>query len=200
MLPLWLSVPTALVLTANLRPVLAHHNSFVPDVWRLLYYGLFFGVGTIAYSWRKHLADICRWWGVYLALSVPMTAVFIPLLQNHLEGQESWTNRLGLAATLSLLAWLSLLGFLGLGLRHGNAQRPFVRYLADASYWVYLCHLPLIGLIQLDLEGVSVPAGVKFPIVTGLTVLLALASYQALVRYTFVGTCLHGRRQKSGVW
>ncbi|MHB1426532.1 MAG: acyltransferase family protein [Gemmataceae bacterium] len=195
-LPLWLSVPTTLVLTANLRPVLAHHNSFVPDVWRLMYYGLFFAVGAITYSWRKHLAEICRWWSVYLALSVPVTALLILLLQYHLEGQENWASRLALATTLSLLAWLSVFGFLGLGLRHGNAQRPIMRYLADASYWVYLCHLPLVGLIQLDLEGIAWPAGVKFLVVIGLTALLALASYHMLVRYTFVGACLHGRRHR----
>jgi glucan biosynthesis protein C len=195
-LPLWLSVPTALVLAIDLKPVIAHHNTFVPNGWRLLYYGLFFATGAAVYPRRKQLPEICRCWGLYLALSLPVAAIFMPLLNRHLEGDDGWGGRLALAATLSLFAWLSLFGLVGLGLRHGNADRPRVRYLADASYWVYLCHLPLVGLIQLDLEGVALPAGLKFVVVVGLTLVLAVASYHTLVRYTFLGACLHGRRQR----
>ncbi len=195
-LPLWLSVPTTLVLAVNLQPVIAHHNSFIPDVWRLFYYGLFFAAGVTAYPRRKHLPQVCRPWGLYLILSLPVAAALMPLLQRHLDGRGDWGIRLALAATISLLAWLSLFGFLGLGLRFGNARRALLRYLADASYWVYLCHLPLVGLMQLDLVGVALPAEVKFFVVVGLTVFLALASYETLVRYTFLGTCLHGRRQR----
>jgi glucan biosynthesis protein C len=193
---LWLSAPTTLVLAVNLQPVVAHHNSFVPDIWRLLYYGLFFTAGAAAYPRRTLLPQVCRPWGVYLALSVPVTAVLIPLLQRYLNGKGDSETRLSLAAMLSLLAWLSLFGFLGAALRFGNAHRALLRYLADAAYWVYLCHLPLVGLIQLDLVGVALPPEVKFFLVVGLTVFLALASYQTLVRYTFLGVCLHGRRQR----
>jgi glucan biosynthesis protein C len=195
-LPLWLSVPTTLILAINLQPVVAHHNSFVPDGWRLLYYSLFFVAGVAMYPHRKELPEICRSWKGYFALAAPLSALLLPLLQRHLEQPEEWPTRWVLAATLSLLAWLLLFGLLGLGLRYGHAQRHRLRYLADASYWVYLCHLPLVGLIQLDLAGGVLPAGWKFLIVIGLTTLLALASYHTLVRYSFLGTCLHGRRQR----
>jgi len=195
-LPLWLSVPSTFVLGINLQPVVAHHNSFYPDKWRLLYYGLFFAAGAAVYPRRKFLPEICRSWGFYLALTAPLTALLLPLLQRHLAQPEEWPTRWVLAATLSLLAWLSLFGLLGLGLRYGDRHQPQLRYLADASYWVYLCHLPLVGLIQLDLEGLALPVGIKFLVVVGMTMLLALASYQTLVRYTFLGTCLHGRRRR----
>ncbi len=195
--PLILAVPTALVLSLNLKPVIAHHNSFVPDGWRLLYYGLFFLAGALVYPRRQRLLTICNSWILYLSLSLIPAAMLLPLLQRHIQNQDDWAFRMALAATLSLSAWLSLFGFLGFGLRWGNGSRPVLRYLADASYWVYLCHLPLVGLIQLDLEGVDCPAGMKFVLVVALTALLALASYHTLIRYTFVGTCLHGPRRRS---
>src|SRR5262249_11655099 len=40
------------------------------------------------------------------------------------------------------------------------------------------------------------PAGVKFLLVVGLTTVLGLASYQTLVRHTFLGTWLHGPRPR----
>jgi glucan biosynthesis protein C len=194
--PLGLFVPTTLVLAINLQPVVAHHNSFVPDGWRLLYYGLFFAAGAALYPRRNDLSELCGSWGLYLILSAPLAALLLPLLQRYLEQPGEWPTRCVLAATLSLLAWLSLFGLLGLGLRYGKAHQKRLRYLADASYWVYLCHLPLVGLIQLDLMGVALAAGWKFLIVVGLTTLLALASYHVLVRYTFLGACLHGWRER----
>src|SRR5262249_37500248 len=80
-LPLLLSVPTTLVLAASLQPVVAHHNSFVPDGWRLLYYGVFFAAGAAAYPRRRDLPRISRPWGLHLALSVPVTAMLISLLE-----------------------------------------------------------------------------------------------------------------------
>lgn len=195
-IPLWLAMPTMLVLAFNPQLFISHHNSFLPSGWRLLYYGLFFAAGAALYPWRKHLREICCGWGFSLALCVPLTGLLLPLIQQLLEQPGEWQTRWVLAATLSLLAWLSLFGLLGLALRYGTGHRPRLHYLADASYWVYLCHLPLVALIQLDLDGAVLPAGLKFIGVVSLTILLALASYHTLVRYTFLGACLHGWRHR----
>ena len=69
-----------------------------------------------------------------------------------------------------------------------------LRYLADGSYWVYLCHLPVVGLLQIVLLPVPAPAGLKFLTVFTVTMVLCLASYQVMVRYTFLGVRLHGPR------
>jgi peptidoglycan/LPS O-acetylase OafA/YrhL len=195
-LPLWLSVPTALVLAVDLRPFVAHHNSFLPDAGRLLYYGLFFASGVALCSRRDLLADLFRPWGVHLALSVPVGLTLLLLLPRHLAGEGGWGLRLALAAALALLAWLLLFGMIGLALRCFPRPRPLVRYLADASYWVYLAHLPVVGLLQLDLAEAPLPAGLKFLGVVSVTVLLCLASYHTLVRYTWIGAILHGRRAR----
>jgi peptidoglycan/LPS O-acetylase OafA/YrhL len=196
-LPLWLAGPTALVLAVSLRPAVEHHNSFFPDGWRLLYFGAYFVAGSALYRTRQELREVFRFGAVHLALSLPAAVGMLLLLQRHLAGASGWLEQTALALALSLVAWLSLFGLVGLSLRHLNGERPAWRYLADASYWVYLSHVPLVSLIQLDLEGVALPAGVKFLIVLGLTLLLTLASYHTVVRYTFVGACLHGRRRRA---
>ena len=40
------------------------------------------------------------------------------------------------------------------------------------------------------------PAGVKFAVVTALSLLVLLASYEWCVRYTFVGAILNGRKYR----
>src|SRR5262249_17026131 len=70
--------------------------------------------------------------------------------------------------------------------------------LADSSYWIYLCHLPIVGLVQVDLYPVQASALVKFLVALTVTISLGLASYQVFVRYTVLGSWLHGPRTRPG--
>jgi glucan biosynthesis protein C len=69
-----------------------------------------------------------------------------------------------------------------------------VRYISDSSYWIYLAHLPVVVALQVLVSPWAVPWQVKYPliVVTALTILLP--SYQWLVRTTFLGAWLNGRR------
>ncbi len=67
------------------------------------------------------------------------------------------------------------------------------RYLAASSFWVYLVHLPIVGLMQADLFGVAIAPGTKFALTLGVTVALGLSSFEVLVRRTALGRFLDGR-------
>ena len=68
------------------------------------------------------------------------------------------------------------------------------RYIADSSYWLYLIHLPLIMALQAATAKLDLPAEVKILIVLGVAFPLMFASYQLMVRRTFIGAILNGRR------
>ncbi|HKM54066.1 MAG TPA: acyltransferase family protein, partial [Isosphaeraceae bacterium] len=87
-------------------------------------------------------------------------------------------------------------GLLGLSLGVFHRPRRALSYLADSSYWVYLCHLPLVGLLQVDLLPVRAPGAIKFVVVFTVTMALCLSSYQVMVRHTFLGLWLHGPRMR----
>src|SRR5262249_11916913 len=101
---------------------------------------------------------------------------------------------LAMAALGGVFAWLTVFGLLGVALKALDRPSRVVRYLADGSYWVYLVHFPVVGLIQADLFGVPVPTTLKFAATLGLTLALGLGSYQFWVRHTPVGRALHGAR------
>ena len=69
-----------------------------------------------------------------------------------------------------------------------------MRWLADASYWVYLVHLPLLFAIQYRLLDVQLHWTAKFALSTATTLALSFATYQLLVRHTVVGRWLNGPR------
>ncbi|MBP2158065.1 MULTISPECIES: acyltransferase family protein [Asticcacaulis] len=75
-------------------------------------------------------------------------------------------------------------------------ESPLVRYLSDASYWIYIVHIPLVLLFQYLVKDYDWHIAAKVAIVLFGTLLTGLLSYSLIVRYTFIGTILNGRRRR----
>jgi len=196
--PLALAIPSGLLLfvareASGIDSALDRHNSFLPDPIRLAYYATFFGFGVGAFRDRSRLDALAgrAWW--YLAASVPAFVVRAALLPRDWSGPLAEPRAMAMAAAGGLFAWLTLFGLLGLYRRHLARPSPAARYLAGASFWVYLVHLPIVGLIQADLIGVPWPTAAKFALTWALTMTLGLASYHVLARRTALGRFLGGR-------
>ncbi len=88
----------------------------------------------------------------------------------------------------------------GLFFRYFTAYNPVLRYLVDASYWVFIVHQPLVVAIGILMYAVGLPAELKFLINAGLTTGLCLASYHYLVRGKTTERILRGEvRLRQGV-
>jgi peptidoglycan/LPS O-acetylase OafA/YrhL len=193
-----LAVPPAGLVLIDPGLLTAFHNSYLPDPLRLLYYGYYFLAGTWLYRVRHRLDELTPRCPRLLAPSVPLFAVVMGLLPGCLEGRLPVWGRLALALSATLAAWLSVFGFLGLFLRCCRRERPWLRLLADASYWIYLVHLPLVGLCQVLLARVPVQAAVKFVLATAATSALGLLTYRWWVRDRFLGVVLNGAKPARG--
>lgn len=95
-----------------------------------------------------------------------------------------------------LYVWTMSFGLMVFFRTHLNRETGTIRYLSDSAYWLYLAHLPLIVLLQVWVRPWDVPAFIKFFVVCVLTTLILLATYQYLVRYTWVGRLLNGPRKR----
>ena len=85
---------------------------------------------------------------------------------------------------------------IGLALRFLSGFSAARRYLADASYWLYLIHLPIVMALQVAVSNLDWPWPVKFGGILLVALPLMFASYQLLVRYSFIGAVLNGRRMR----
>ena len=94
----------------------------------------------------------------------------------------------------ALVGWFLTLGLFAWGL--GALDRPirWAAYFANASYWLYLIHLPLVFWVQLRMRSWEVPNVVKFLVCLGGVTVAGLLSYHLLVRNTWLGWILNGRR------
>lgn len=200
-LPLLLAVPsTALLWISRNRlgidAVLDRHNSFLIRPEKMLHYASFFLIGVGLYRSRHDLGRLSKTGPLYLALSVPVFAGRAWLLGRDWTSPLAGAPALALAMLGALFSWLAVFGFIGVALRLFRRSSPTIRYLADSSYWIYLVHMPILGLIQVNLYRVPGHALWKFPIVLAGTLAIGFASYQTLVRHSAIGTGLHGRRER----
>jgi len=197
--PFLLALPTTAVLWLGRQRVgidaaLDRHNSFLIDPVKFLHHGSFFLVGLGLYRLKDDLDRLAHRAPWYLAATVPVFAGRAWLLGWDwvTPWQGPWT--VALAALGALFSWLAVFGAIGAAQRLFRQASPALSYLADSSYWIYLVHMPILGLIQGDLYLVPGHAIWKMPVALTLTLAIGLASYHCLVRYSAIGVGLHGRR------
>ncbi len=200
--PLALTIPTALLLALGRALGMAdlpldRHNSFIPDAVRLAHYATFFGFGVALYRARGSLDALRRRGAWYLLASLPVFALRARLLPLDWSGRGGGGVVPGLIATGALGSWLALFGLIGLARRHLGRPSRAARYLAGASFWVHLVHLPIVGLIQADLVPIPWPTTAKFAFTLALTLALGLGTYEVLVRKTALGRLLEGGTRKA---
>ena len=68
------------------------------------------------------------------------------------------------------------------------------RRVADASYWVYIVHLPLVMVGQVLMLGLDWPWFAKLAAVIAGVMVVSLISDERLIRHSFMGRWLNGRR------
>ena len=172
---------------------------------QLIYYGVFFGFGAICYGREEFDHAVGRRWRVYLVLAIPallLSMHWVELrnvaIKTGLEANQSkiiWYHFLTSLCQL-FFAWLMIFGFIGLFRRCFAVENKKVRYISDASYWIYLAHLPLIVILQFWVSDWPYPSFLKFLFICGVAAGILLLIYEYAIRYTWVGTMLNGKRTR----
>ncbi|WP_152051143.1 acyltransferase family protein [Tautonia marina] len=191
-----LAVPTTLLLLTMRAGTFETSSRFLPAPKALIGYFLFFGFGWLLYAQRDLLPRFGNraWLHVSLGLLIcPVNLIAVTSLMGSLPERDP-VALIATASSGALMVWLFFFGFTGLVLRYFDHPMPRLRYLTDASYWLYLAHLPLMIWLPGVLAPLSLPALVKMAIVLAVSVPILIVSYHYLVRPTFIGATLNGRR------
>ena len=99
----------------------------------------------------------------------------------------------------SIFAWAMTFGCMGLFRALIRRENRTIRYISDSSYWLYLAHLALIVAGQMLVRDWPMPALVKLSLVFVFATGVLLVMYQLMVRYTWVGTMLNGKRFRPSI-
>jgi surface polysaccharide O-acyltransferase-like enzyme len=190
LLPVVVTAATLLPMTV---PVIEGSASPVPAIRGLVAYGVFFAFGWLLHAERHVLGSFAARWKRSLALGIAFTAAHLFVLSAR-DAIDVASYHVSGALLGAASIWLLSSAAIGVFVRHVDTHRPLVRYLSDASYWMYLVHiLPTIWVPGMIARS-AWPAGIKFGIVLGATAFVTLITYHYLVRSTAAGALLNGRR------
>jgi peptidoglycan/LPS O-acetylase OafA/YrhL len=180
---------------------LAAPESFLPSLWPFGFYGLFYLAGWRLFG-REAFLD--RWRPYLWPLMLACLSLFVPYyflmpvleLDSIVAGaspQPIWKQAITAFLTAYLSVALTMVSLL-LGQRFLSGKSSLLSFVADASYWVYLVHLPIVIFLQTILVPFDWPVWLKLILVLLGTMMPCMATYVVFVRYTPIGWMLHGKR------
>ena len=167
-----------------------------PDLNTFVFHFFFYIVGWVLFK-SKHLLDTMMhydWVSLILAIII---ATIQGLTTQNWESETMLSQYLNseiIMLSNAIIVWLFTFGITGLFIRYGSRHSKRMRYISDASYWVYLIHLPIAAIIPAFILEWPLPAIIKFLIVLLVTTLLCFVSYHYFVRASFIGKFLNGRK------
>ncbi|MGY2909272.1 acyltransferase family protein [Bradyrhizobium sp. URHC0002] len=176
------------------------NQSLITNLQALIGFGTAFGFGWLLNRQIDLLRILEKRWLINLAFAIGLIAISFALaLVPSLPDVRSipigvGTIRVTGAIVYALAIWTTTFAAIGLALRFMSGFSPVRRYLADASYWLYLIHMPIVMALQVAVSRLDWPWPIKFAIILVVALPVMLASYQLLVRYSFIGIVLNGRR------
>jgi ABC-type multidrug transport system ATPase subunit/peptidoglycan/LPS O-acetylase OafA/YrhL len=173
-------------------------QSLIPQAASLIAYGT-----AVAFGWLVHrqMDLLAIWrvqWPLHLAGALAFTAVCLSIggLTPSLVPAARSQSTLLFAIAYGAAIWCWSFAIIGLAMRYFSQPNGTVRYVADASYWIYLVHLPIVAAFQVMVGHLPLHWSVKFPVVVLASLIVLFASYRYLVRSTFIGQVLNGRRHR----
>ena len=167
----------------------------IPALWALAFFGIYFAFGYQLFH-RSDMLDRLRPLSPVLLIGAVAVYALLFWSTDGFVANRPTPLRHFTHAVLEAAAgfWMTLWCLLA-ARRWLAGRSASMRWLADASYWVYLVHLPLLFAIQYRLLDLQMHWSAKFAIATLCTLALSFASYQLLVRHTPIGGLLNGTRR-----
>lgn len=161
-------------------------------------YFLFFAAGMMAFHLREEFfASVDRCWRL-LAFAVLFLIMFVASVAMNAAQNEGdpnaivWYGMIFLGLYYAFACWFVL----AIYKRLCDHFSPVASYLSEASYWVYLVHLPMTVALPMLIDDWQLHHVVKFGVVLLVTLFVSLLTFHLFARSTWIGWLLNGKRRR----
>jgi glucans biosynthesis protein C len=168
-------------------------NSLIPAPTLFAYYSLFFLFGWLLSGQSDLVEQLKR--GAWLRLSAGVLIAVPAFLLFYDNGD--FTGNVGTPGllaeidelrlyglfTVGVVCWLTLFGIWGVLAKYVRKESRVLRYLSDASFWIYLVHIPFLVALQSTLSTTDLAIPIRWGLAVSGTLALALGTY-AVIRGT----------------
>ncbi len=196
------AVAATLILCIEPQVVWGFQHSFFPVPAKWLYSGVFFTLGLMLAIHDPKLHWVSQQSTRLIAPA--LITSFIALLLGRwqlaqwesvsAESQQAGVSLAGaLLATMTATgALLGTLSLIGISVKKISTIPTSIRYLAAASFWIYIVHHPILGLTHLDLKLLLPEASplLKMTLSFATACCLSVLTYEGLVRRSQLGQLL----------
>jgi peptidoglycan/LPS O-acetylase OafA/YrhL len=133
------------------------------------------------------------WSGVSLCIVSIAVTLVLSAYQADQGHPQLGLIRAGFALGYAIMMWSLVALSIGLFKRFFDRPSKSVQYIADASYWLYLVHLPIVVWLQIAFAELPFHWSLKLIAISLLTIGISLVLYDLFVRSTLIGKTLNGR-------
>jgi glucan biosynthesis protein C len=169
-------------------------QSLVTNLQAVVGFGTAFSFGWLLHRQIDLIRLLERHWPLNVVAAIVLIAASLVLAGFPPRPIVDHATRLAGCICYALASWTTTFAVVGLALRFLSGFSATRRYIADASYWLYLIHLPIVMALQVVVSQFDWPWPAKFVTILLVAVPVMFASYQLLVRYSVIGAVLNGRR------
>jgi ABC-type multidrug transport system ATPase subunit/peptidoglycan/LPS O-acetylase OafA/YrhL len=170
-------------------------QSLIPQIPASVGFGTAFVFGWLVHRSKDALGAMTQRWFPHLVIAAIATGWLLHTLHAQPMAQPGLTKTL-FAMVFGVALWGWVLGLTGAALRFLSNYSAVRRYIADASYWIYLAHLPVVAAFQVWVGHWPLHWSVKYPFILVASFAVLFLSYHFLVRPTFIGQLLNGRKHR----
>lgn len=193
-----LSLPTGLCLWFMKDPgVDTPDKSLVPHWPVLIIYCGFFTFGWLLERQPKIIEVFSQLniWRAALCVTATISAIgFSDYFQITTDEYNVWL-RCGAVLAYAIMMWSLVSTSIGLFKYFFDQPNKLVRYLADASYWLYLIHLPIVVWLQVTVAELPFHWSVKLAAISLITIGFSVTVYDLFIRSSLIGKMLNGRKK-----
>lgn len=169
------------------EPSLTTNNKWSIDLPIFTTYFLFFETGWVIFI-TKSLDNLKKYPKRQLGMATLLFLTFI-----FTPWKESIEMLYARELLSALFGALFIFGFIALFMTYFNTYSHRLSYIMDASYWVYIIHLPIVTFTPGLVDAFAIPVFFKFLISLSVTTISCFVTYHYLVRNTFIGKFLNGK-------
>ena len=160
--------------------------TLLPNPLIIIYYSYFYAFGWLLFRSKNVLDNIKSYdWIFFLSGIILFTFLFFYF---------NSINYYLIIIIKSLTTWLLIFGITGLFIRYFSDFSARGKYISDSSYWIYLTHMEFCYLIPCLIVTWNIPSTFKFLIVSIITTFICFVTYHLIVRNTFIGKFLNGKK------
>jgi peptidoglycan/LPS O-acetylase OafA/YrhL len=172
-------------------------KSLLPHVPLLCLYGGFFVFGWLLQRDVTMIESLAHITLTKIALCIASItgAIYLSGFQGNIGHPHYSLLKASFMLSYAVMMWSLISLSIGVCKKWLSSPNKLVQYVADASYWMYLVHLPIVIWLQIAFAELQLPWMLKFVSVFLLTLGISVLLYDLMVRSTFIGTLLNGKRK-----